>query len=61
MEENEKLTRARISIKTTAKGEATFDITAESESVTESRKMLRDAIDAVRDTCAQKNLKLAGE
>lgn len=48
--------RVRINLSQTSKGLVQFDITAESESVEESKKMLAEAVDAARAVIKEKGL-----
>ena len=48
--------RVRINLSQTAKGLVQFDITAESESVEESKKILSEAIDSVRAVIKEKGM-----
>lgn len=53
-EVNTSTKRVRINLSQTAKGLVQFDITAESESVEESKKMLAEAVDAARAVIKEK-------
>lgn len=53
-------TRTRINLKSTAKGDITFDVTAEAPTPEEAQKMLEDSINKIRATCDAKGLRLAG-
>ena len=48
--------RVRINLSETAKGLVQWDITAEFETVEESKKALADAIDAAREVIKEKGL-----
>lgn len=48
--------RVRINLSETAKGLVQWDITAEFESVEETKKALADAIDAAREVIKEKGL-----
>ncbi|MBP3573396.1 MAG: hypothetical protein J6J71_02175 [Prevotella sp.] len=48
--------RVRINLSQTAKGLVQFDITAESESVEESKKILSEAIDSARAVIKEKGM-----
>lgn len=48
--------RVRINLSETAKGLVQWDITAEFETVEETKKALADAIDAARDVIKEKGL-----
>lgn len=48
--------RVRINLSETAKGLVQWDITAEFETVEETKKALADAIDAARDVIQEKGL-----
>ena len=48
--------RVRINLSETAKGLVQWDITAEFETVEETRKALADAIDAAREVIKEKGL-----
>ena len=48
--------RVRINLSETAKGLIQWDITAEFESVEETKKALADAIDAAREVIKEKGL-----
>lgn len=60
MEVKEVTQRCRMNIKTTAKGEAQWDITAEYASPEEAAKNLDEAIDKVRKIISAKGLTEAG-
>lgn len=49
--------RVRINLSETAKGLVQWDITAEFESVEETKKALSEAIDATREIVKEKGLK----
>ena len=55
-EVNTSTKRVRINLSQTVKGLVQFDITAESESVEESKKMLAEAVDAARAVIKEKGL-----
>lgn len=55
-EENTASKRVRINLSETAKGMIQFDITAESESVEETKTMLSQAVDAARAVIKEKEL-----
>lgn len=55
-EVNTSTKRVRINLSQTSKGLVQFDITAESESVEESKKMLAEAVDAARAVIKEKGL-----
>lgn len=48
--------RVRINLSQTAKGLVQFEITAESESVEESKKILSEAIDSARAVIKEKGM-----
>lgn len=48
--------RVRINLSETAKGLVQWDITAEFETVEETKKVLADAIDAAREVIKEKGL-----
>lgn len=48
--------RVRINLSQTTKGLVQFDITAESESVEESKKILSEAIDSARAVIKEKGM-----
>jgi hypothetical protein len=54
------VTRTRINVKQSAKGDVQFDVTAEAPTPEEAQAMLEEAINKVRATCDQKGLRLAG-
>ena len=49
--------RVRINLSETAKGLVQFDITAEFETVEETKSALMEAVDAARSVIAEKGLK----
>ena len=55
-EVNTSTKRVRINLSQTAKGLVQFDITAESENVEESKKMLSEAIDSAREVIKEKGM-----
>lgn len=55
-EVNTSTKRVRINLSQTVKGLVQFDITAESESVEESKKMLAEAVDSARAVIKEKGL-----
>lgn len=59
METQQTNKRVRINLSQNAKGLVQFDITAEFETVDESKAALASAIDAVRTVIAEKGLKEA--
>lgn len=59
METQQTNKRVRINLSQNAKGLVQFDITAEFETVDESKAALASAIDAVRAVIAEKGLKEA--
>lgn len=52
-------TRVRMNLSQNAKGLVQFDITAEFPTAEEAAAQLAKTIDLVRNTCAEKGLKLA--
>lgn len=51
--------RVRMNVSQNAKGLVQFDLTAEFPTPEESKRALAEAIDGVRQVCAEKGLKLA--
>jgi len=61
MNEETTKSRVRMNLKTTAKGDASFDITSEAETVEAAKDKLGTAIDGVRAVCVEKGLRLASD
>ncbi len=60
MEKETTLNRVRMNVSLTAKGLYQFDVTSESDTVENAKTQLSEAIDSLRNTMKEKNIKECG-